>query len=213
VKKLLSSLWTAAHYGGMKSEHAPSTEGTAYVERARDGDPAACRELFRLHVGRIHRIVYRLVGPSADIDDLVQTVFVEGFRSLPGFRGDSLFSTWLGRIAVRVTMRAVRRPRLSAVPLDAAELVVDGGPSPEATVAGHEGLQHLNALLDALKPKKRAAFVLHVLEGYSVDETAAMVGASVAATKVRIHDARRELERRALKNAWFAERMPPREAP
>jgi RNA polymerase sigma-70 factor (ECF subfamily) len=194
-------------------DRASPVEIAALVEAARGGEANAFRELFRLHLSRVHRIVYRLVGRSPDLDDLVQTVFVEGFRSLPSFRGDSLFSTWLGRIAVRVTMRAVKRPALSLVPLEAvAEPQHDGARADEAA-SSRQGLAHLDALLAALKPKKRAAFVLHVLEGYSVDETAAMVGASVAAVKVRIHDARRELERRARKDPWFAELLAAKERP
>ena len=76
----------------------------ALVARARQGDGAAIETLFHLHLPGVHRVVYRLVGPQPDVEDLVQTVFVEAFRSLAGFRGDALFSTWLQRIAVRVTM-------------------------------------------------------------------------------------------------------------
>jgi RNA polymerase sigma-70 factor (ECF subfamily) len=184
-------------------------EVTALVERARRGEATAFRELFRLHHERVHRVVYRLMGPSAELDDLVQTVFVEGFRALPAFRGDALFSTWLGRIAVRVTMRAVKRPRLATSPLEGAEDSPHAGAGPEQTAADREALRRLDQLLATLRPKRRAAFVLHVLEGYSMDEIAAMVGASVAAVKVRIHDARREIERRARKDARFADWLSP----
>ncbi|MDB4967825.1 MAG: polymerase sigma factor RpoE [Myxococcales bacterium] len=177
------------------------------VERARAGEPAAFRELFRLHLSRVHRIVHRMAGASSDVDDLVQTVFVEGFRSLPSFRGESLFSTWLGRIAVRVSLRAKKRPALMLVPLDVAGDQPSQAQGPHEDASAREGLRRLDALLAALRPKKRAAFVLHALEGYSIEETAAMVGASVAAVKVRIHDARRELERRALKDPYFSERV------
>jgi len=184
-------------------------EVTALVERARRGEATAFRELFRLHHARVHRVVYRLVGPSAELDDLVQTVFVEGFRGLPAFRGDALFSTWLGRIAVRVTMRAVKRPGLATSPLDGADDPPHAGAGPEQTAADREALRRLDQLLATLRPKRRAAFVLHVLEGYSMDEIAAMVGASVAAVKVRIHDARRDIERRARKDARFADWLAP----
>jgi RNA polymerase sigma-70 factor (ECF subfamily) len=187
----------------------PPHEVTALVEGARRGEPTAFRELFRVHHARVHRIVYRLAGRSADVDDLVQTVFVEGFRSLPAFRGDALFSTWLGRIAVRVTMRAVKRPRLATRPLEAAPDAEHGGAGPEQTAADREGLRRLDGMLATLRPKPRSAFVLHVLEGYSMEEISVMVGASVAAVKVRVHDARREVERRARKDPWFAEWLPP----
>jgi RNA polymerase sigma-70 factor (ECF subfamily) len=187
----------------------PPHEVTALVDGARRGEAAAFRGLFRLHHERVHRIVYRLVGPSADVEDLVQTVFVEGFRSLPAFRGDALFSTWLGRIAVRVAMHAVKRPRLATSPLETSGDAQHGGAGPEQTAADREGLRRLDRMLAALRPKPRAAFVLHVLEGYSMDEISVMVGASVAAVKVRVHDARREIERRARKDSWFAEWLSP----
>jgi RNA polymerase sigma-70 factor (ECF subfamily) len=190
----------------------PTHEVTALIERARRGEAPAFRELFRLHHQRVHRIVYRLVGPSADLDDLVQTVFVEGFRSLPAFRGDALFSTWLGRIAVRVTMHAVKKVRLPTTPLDASTDAEHDGAGPEQTAADREGLQRLDRLLAGLRPKPRTAFVLHVLEGHSMEEISVMVGASVAAVKVRVHDARREIERRARKDPWFAEWLPRTEA-
>jgi RNA polymerase sigma-70 factor (ECF subfamily) len=187
----------------------PSPEVTALVDGARRGEAAAFRALFRLHHARVHRVVYRLVGSSPDIDDLVQTIFVEGFRALPAFRGDALFSTWLGRIAVRVTMRAVTRPRLPTSPLQAEDDPAHGGAGPEQTAADREGLRRLDQMLATLRPKRRVAFVLHVLEGYSMDEISAMVGASVAAVKVRVHDARRELERRARKDPWFSDWLAP----
>src|SRR3954452_14281374 len=87
----------------------PAPQVAALVERARRRDPAAFRDLFQAHVGAVHRVVRRMVGGRSDVDDLVQTAFVEAFRSLPDFRGDALFSTWLTRITVRVTMRAGRR--------------------------------------------------------------------------------------------------------
>ena len=187
----------------MESDRTPEVDVSALIERARAGAPDAYQALFRLHVARIHRLVYRLVGPAADLDDLVQTVFVEGFRSLPAFRGEALFSTWLGRIAVRVTSRRRRRPTLRAVPLEAAADVRRDTPGPEQQVDARRRLERLDALLAALSPKRRSAFVLHVLEGYPIEEVGAMLGASVSAVKVRIHDARREIERQARQDPLF----------
>jgi RNA polymerase sigma-70 factor (ECF subfamily) len=188
----------------VEPERPAEVDGAALIARARAGEPDAYQALFRLHVGRIHRLVYRLVGAAADLDDLVQTVFVEGFRSLPAFRGEALFSTWLGRIAVRVTSRRRRRPTLRSVPLEAAGEVARDTPGPEQEVDARRRLERLDALLGALSAKRRSAFVLHVLEGHPVEEVAAMLGASVSAVKVRIHDARREIERQARRDPVFA---------
>jgi RNA polymerase sigma-70 factor, ECF subfamily len=176
---------------------------TDLVERARTGDQASFRELFHLHAGRIHRTVYRLAGPSADIEDLVQTVFIDGFRSLPSFRGEALFSTWLTRIAVRVALRARKPAAARMVSLDAAGLEPVGNSDPASIADARRGLARLDAILAELSAKRRSAFVLHVLEGHSLEDVAAMLGASVAAIKVRVHDARGEIERRARRDPWF----------
>lgn len=181
-------------------------DSSALLAGARAGEPTAYQALFRLHVGKVHRLVYRLIGPAAnaDIDDVVQTVFVEGFRSLPAFRGEALFSTWLGRIAVRVSVRHRKRPALRLVPLEAAGELRRDTPGPELNVDARRQLAQLDALLAALSAKRRAAFVLHVLEGHPIEEVAAMLGASVSAVKVRIHDARKEIERQARRDPLFA---------
>ena len=171
-------------------------EVTALLERARRSDAAACRELFQSHVVGVHRVVRRIAGATDDVDDLVQTTFVEAFRSLPHFRGDALFSTWLTRIAVRVSLRASRRRPPRALSLDEVLEPAADLPGPERVTAARETLAVVEALLAEMRPKRRAAFALHVLEGYSMEEAAAILNASVAAVKVRVHDARRHIEKR-----------------
>ena len=182
----------------------PAPQVAALVDRARRRDPAAFRDLFQAHVGSVHRVVRRMVGARGDVEDLVQTSFVEAFRSLPDFRGDALFSTWLTRIAVRVTMRAVRRRRHPETALEEVLEPASAAPGPEQVAAARETLALVETLLAELRPKRRAAFVLHVLEGYSVDEVAAILSASTAAVKVRVHDARRHIERRLKQNPAMA---------
>lgn len=176
-----------------------ASDVTALVDRARRRDPLAFRELFRANLNFVHRVVTRIYGPGAEVEDLVQTAFVEAFRSLPDFRGDALFSTWLARITVRVALRAAKsRPRHS-VPLDGTDTFAADAPSPERVAAARQGLDVLTRLLAQLRPKRRAAFVLSVLEGYSTEEAAALLGISTNALKVRVHDARRQIEK-ALKH-------------
>ena len=186
---------------------------TELVDHARAGDPVAVGELFRTHLRGVHRVVYRLIGRSPDVDDLVQMVFIEAFRSLGGFRGDALFSTWLTRIAVRVTMRALKQRRqtqaATAWPDTDGHIgdLAGSSPSPERMVAAREGLRVLDGLLAELRPKRRAAFVLHVLEGHPMDEVAAILNVSTAAVKVRVHDARRHIERRVLADPALADAL------
>ena len=184
----------------------------ALVRNACRGDPASFRELFRAHCTAVHRIVYRLLGPAAEVDDVVQSVFIEAFRGLESFRGEARFSTWLARIAVRVAMRFAGRRRAAWLPLDDVA-VAGAGPGPDEAADEEEGLRHLDGLLGQLRPKKRTAFVLHVLEGYSAIETAEMLGVSVAAVKLRVYEARRELARLAARDPWFAAALEGRKAP
>jgi RNA polymerase sigma-70 factor, ECF subfamily len=167
-----------------------------YVCRAQAGDAEGFRQLFRLHVRRLHRLVHRVAGSGSDVEDLVQVIFVQAFRALPGFRGDSSFFTWLGRIAIRVTLRQTKQSRVRALALDESVAGARGG-SPESDSDARRALARFDAILTSLSDKRRTAFVLHVLEGHSLQEVASMVDAKVSAIKVRIHDARLEIERQA----------------
>jgi RNA polymerase sigma-70 factor (ECF subfamily) len=174
-----------------------------YVRRAQGGDPEGYKQLFRLHVQRLHRLVRRLAGPGCDTEDLVQTIFVQAFRALPGFRGDSAFFTWLGRIAIRITLRQSRHGRPWTLPLDEAT-AGSGAGAVEGAADARRALARFDAILAGLSDKRRTAFVLHVLQGHSLEEVAAMVSARVGAVKVRVHDARVEIERQARRDPYLA---------
>jgi RNA polymerase sigma-70 factor (ECF subfamily) len=100
-------------------------------------------------------------------------------------------------------MRAVRRRHPETALEDVAEPVADAS-GPEHVAAARETLAIVETLLAELRPKRRAAFVLHVLEGYSMEEVAAILSASTTAIKVRVHDARRHIERRLKQNPAMA---------
>ena len=189
------------------SDASPSAapDVTVLVDRARRRDPAAFRELFQSYVGLVHRVVRRLAGPGPDVEDFVQSAFVEAFRSLPDFRGDALFSTWLTRITVRVTMHGTRRRPPRALQLEETAEHAHDDPGPERIAAAREEIAFLEGLLAEMRPKRRAAFVLHVLEGHSMEEVAAILNASVSAVKVRVHDARRHIERRCERRTELAD--------
>jgi len=177
----------------------------ALVARCLAGERAAERELFRRERGRVHGILYRILGVNRDMEDLLQDTFIEVFRSLHGFRGESRLSTWIDRITVRVAYRYIgqRRP---TVPLEAvAEPVVGEDEGGEARAAAREGVRRLYAVLGTLTPQARVAFALHAIDGRPIAEVARMCGASAIATKLRIWRARRELEKRAAADPVLAE--------
>jgi RNA polymerase sigma-70 factor (ECF subfamily) len=170
----------------------------ALIERALAGDAGAFREIFRNHRQDVARVVYRMLGPSADAEDVVQEVFLHVYRSLPTFRGDSRFSTWLYRLAVNVTRMHLRkgrsRPKFSDVDVpDVASEEDARRDDPESVVEQRERLRVLYRLLDGLGEKKREVLVLHDFEGMPAKEIAELVGAPVLTVRTRLFYARKEL--------------------
>jgi RNA polymerase sigma-70 factor (ECF subfamily) len=193
--------YQAAGGGGIKVDD----QVAVYVRLAQAGDPEGHKQLFRLHVQRLHRLVYRLAGPGCDVEDLVQTIFIQAFAALPGFRGDSAFFTWLGRIAIRITLRLSKQSRYRALPMPGADGQDLGSTvSPEGASDARRALARFEGIVRSLSEKQRAAFVLHVLQGHSLEEVAALLDAKVGAIKVRVHDARLEIERQARRDPYLA---------
>ncbi len=165
--------------------------------RCRRGDRAALGEFFRQYSPAVERMVGRLLGRSPVYEDLVQTTFVEAIRSFPNFRGEASLATWVSRIAVHVVHRHFREKTRRPVALEVIEPGAEPrarGASPPVEVARRLLARRLFGVLEKLTAKKRIAFVLHAIEGYSVDEVAALMGAGRAATRSRLWFARREID-------------------
>jgi RNA polymerase sigma-70 factor, ECF subfamily len=169
----------------------------ALIARAQEGDTVAFRQIFLRHRGDVTRVVYRMLGPSADVEDVVQDVFLNVYRSLPSFRGDSKFSTWLYRLATNVTRMHLRRgrsrPRFADV--EVPEAPRDGSPpdGPDEQVDRAERVRALYRLLQRLSEKKREVLVMHDLEGVAAKEIAEMAGIPVLTVRTRLFYARKEL--------------------
>jgi len=186
-------------------------DDTALIAAARLGDGAAFARLFRRHADTVRTRITRLVGPVAERDDLVQKVFIAFHRGLPAWRGEARLSTYLHRIAVNTAFDHLRGRYRSAEnegPPDAEALVEQLSPALEDQVAARADLARLLALLDQLSPKKRIAFVLVAVEGCSLAEAAALIGAREDTVKQRALDARRYLLARL---AAAKREMPPAE--
>lgn len=167
----------------------------AYVRRAMAGDTRAFAELYQLHRRDVARLVARLMGPRADLEDVIQEVFIQVFRSLPGFRAESRFTTWLHRVTVNVTLMHLRaaKSRPQYAPEAPADTTASEGDSPLDGVARNERLRALYRILDTLSEKKRVVFILHDIEGVSAVEISKMVGAPVLTVRTRLFYARREV--------------------
>jgi RNA polymerase sigma-70 factor (ECF subfamily) len=177
--------------------HARRSADLDLARRCIGGERDAQRAFFQAHRRRVHLVLYRILGGNRDIDDRIQDAFVEIFRSLPGYRGDAQLSTWIDRICVRVARRHFAQREPSRAP--ALELVMADDPAraPDRRVEAREAARRLYALLEQIEPSHRIAFVLHVIDGRSLRDVAAVTDASVVATKLRVWRTRRRIEEAA----------------
>lgn len=170
-------------------------EDRELVRRCRGGDERAFERLFVRHRGAVTGLVYRMLGPSPELEDLVQDVFIQVLRSLGSFRDEARFSTWLYRVALNVVLMhrraSGRRPRL--VEEEQAAPAVDGAPSAHEALETRRRVAAFYALLGRLSDKKRAVYVLHELEGLTPARIGEIVQAPVLTVRTRLFYARREL--------------------
>lgn len=174
------------------------------VARCRAGEPEALRRLFERERLHVHRLLYRVVGSNTHMDDLLQDTFLEVFRSLPTFRGDSSLRTWIHRCTVRVAYAHFRKKaRLPS--LEPVQDVGSEAPSPEERTARREAVRRLYAELERLDPRQRMAFTLFALEGRTLREVAEIMESTLTTAKVRAWRARRTLEGRARRDPLLSE--------
>ena len=166
------------------------------IRRFQQGNKGAFTEIFRRHRSDVARLVFRMLGPVADAEDVIQEVFLQVHRSLADFRGQSKFTTWLHRVTVNVVLMARRaarsRPVFVGEPL--AEREADRSLLPDEDVVRRRRIDAFRRLLDRMPEKKRTVYVLHELEGIAPAEIAEIVGAPVMTVRTRLFYARRELE-------------------
>lgn len=161
------------------------------IQRAIDGDEGAMRALWSRHAPHIDAVVRRLVGQDMDLAaDIAQEVWIQIFRALPQYRGDSQFGTWAHRIAVNRTLNALRKTRrLAKLETDVEEdsAVIDPDPDRSLMMATIE-----NAA-SQLSPGARAVFMLHDVEGYTHEEIAERLGITSGGSKSQLFKARAKL--------------------
>lgn len=164
--------------------------GRELLQLAARGDEAAVRALYREHVGRIHRHVARILGRhDPDLEDVVQRVFLAALRGAEQFDGRAAVSTWLLGIATRRALDEARsrwrRGRFARL----AERVGLGRPASRPDVH-HHALAEAEAALERLAPAQRAVFVLHEVEGHTLEEIRSMTGTAISTLHARLKRAR-----------------------
>lgn len=164
------------------------------------GDVEAFGEIVRRHERAVCGVVSRMVSSPDDIDDIVQDVFVQAYRSLPKFKGGAALSTWLYRIAVNTAIGNIRKAKArQAVSIDDPEtgfadrLAAPNGDGPEDAALKKMRGEAIRKAIQTLPEKHRTVVVLHYCENLGCDEIARVVGCSVGTVWSRLHYACRKL--------------------
>jgi RNA polymerase sigma-70 factor (ECF subfamily) len=174
---------------------------TLVLQQCLKNDRKAQRELFNRYKLKVHDLVFKSLGPRFDTDDVIQQVFIELFKSLSLFKGDSSLDTWVYRIGSKVCTTQLRkkyRKRQPQIVYDSeqADSEADAGfPCPSSDIEQKELESAVQEALDKLDPEKRMTVVLYEMEGRSLEEIAAITGIPLGTVKSRLFHGRKTLEK------------------
>jgi len=167
----------------------PPSPEPELVARLRAGDAEALAQAYDRYAPAVYRIGCRLLGETADAEDLVQDVFAGLPRAARTFEGRSSFEYWLRRVATRTALMMLRQRRVHQRGMDRLNVHL-----PHAAGAdGPADRMDLETALWKLDERLRIVFVLSEVEGYSNQEIAELLGLGAGTTRVRLHRARRRL--------------------
>jgi RNA polymerase sigma-70 factor, ECF subfamily len=170
------------------------------IRLAQSGDAAAFETIYQLHSHRVYALCLRMLGDPVEAEDMAQEAFLQLFRKIQTFRGESAFSSWLHRLTANVVLMSFRKKRLPTASLDEVTKSDDdrelpryevGGPDPQ--LAGFCDRVNLQAVIARLPEGYRLMFLLHDVHGYEHNEIAGILGCSVGNSKSQLHKARKRL--------------------
>ncbi|MGA2855808.1 MAG: sigma-70 family RNA polymerase sigma factor [Candidatus Sulfotelmatobacter sp.] len=169
------------------------------IERAKQGDAEAFQALYDRHKRRVYSLCLRMTANVAEAEDLTQEAFLQLYRKIGTFRGESAFSTWLHRLSVNVVLMHLRKKGLPVVSLEeTTQGTEEDSPkkdfgTQDLALAGSIDRLQLQRAVEDLPPGYRTIFVLHDVEGYEHNEIAEIVGCSIGNSKSQLHKARMKL--------------------
>ena len=174
------------------------------IERAKQGNAEAFQALYDKHKRRVYSLCLRMTANTAEAEDLAQEAFLQLFRKIATFRGESAFSTWLHRLVVNVVLMHLRKKGLQQISFDELDTSQD---EPVRRDYGEEDRRlmksvdrlGLERVIAKLPGGYRAVFILHDIEGYEHNEIAEIMNCSVGNSKSQLHKARMKL-REALRD-------------
>ena len=170
------------------------------IRLAQQGDAAAFETIYQLHCRRVYALCLRMSGDPVEAEDLTQEAFLQLFRKIHTFRGESAFSSWMHRLTANIVLMRFRKKR--PVPVSLEEITRPDGEKdrptfeigiPDLRLTGLFDRINLHAALEQLPQGYKSMFLLHDVHGYEHNEIADMLGCSVGNSKSQLHKARKRL--------------------
>jgi RNA polymerase sigma-70 factor (ECF subfamily) len=170
---------------------------------AAQGDMAAFEEVYKRHHRRVYSVCLRMLQNTSEAEDLTQDVFIQLYRKIGSFRGDSAFTTWLHRMTVNQVLMHFRKRTVKF------EKTTEEGETPVQIVSGTSNPEKMRIVdkialdnaIDQLPKGYKNVFVLHDVEGFEHEEVARILGCSVGTSKSQLHKARLKLQKLLKKKA------------
>lgn len=190
-------VWPGVDSTGLLDTESLKTTDHSLCRRAAKGDVEAFEVLYQRHHRRVFGICLRMVQNTPEAEDLTQETFIQLFRKIGSFRGDSAFTTWLHRMTVNQVLMHLRKRSVKN------EKTTEEGETPVQIVKGTENPKAmpvidriaLDSAIAQLPPGYKSVFVLHDVEGHEHEQVARILGCSVGTSKSQLHKARMKLRR------------------
>lgn len=190
-------LWSGKKVAVDRSAKIVPLSDHALALAAGGGDMGAFEQLYERHNRRVYSLCLRMTQNVQEAEDLAQEAFIQLFRKIGSFRGESAFTTWLHRLTVNQVLMHFRKRSVKV------ERTTEEGDTPVQIVRGTEDPNRmpvidrisLDSALKQLPPGYRSVFVLHDIEGHEHEEIAKMLGVAVGTSKSQLHKARMKLRR------------------
>jgi RNA polymerase sigma-70 factor (ECF subfamily) len=190
-------LWQGIGSADASTAEARPQSDYQLAQAASGGDMAAFEELYQRHNRRVYSLCLRMTQNVSEAEDLAQEVFIQLFRKIGSFRGESAFTTWLHRLTVNQVLMHFRKRSVKL------EQTTEEGETPVQVVVGTANPNQmpvvdriaLDKAISQLPPGYKTVFLLHDVEGHEHEEVARMLGCSVGTSKSQLHKARMKLRR------------------
>lgn len=184
----------------LKPPKLDSSSLSETIRLAQQGDATAFEAIYRLHSGRVHALCLRMLRDPVEAEDLTQETFLQLFRKIHTFRGESAFSTWLYRLTANLVLMRLRRKKPISTSLDETTRSgeEDGKPhndigGPDLSLTGLFDRFNLETAINQLPMGYKLTFILHDVYGYQHHEIAKIRECSEGNSKSQLHKARKRL--------------------